>query len=83
MSRKDPLKTYAELKEEVAQTKTERDRAEGALERALKDLATEFDVSSVKIAKKLLDELTRKAERQEAAFAAALEEFEKDNEDVG
>lgn len=67
---------FTELKKSVDRLRTERDRAEGSLEKAFSDLQKGFGVKTVPEAKKLLKKMDKEVDQLERAFQSALAAFE-------
>lgn len=71
------LDEYTSLRREVERKQREADRAQGALEQVKKQLKEEFACTSLEEAEKLLRQLERKCEKQEALLDKELAEWKK------
>jgi len=70
------LEKFTKLKADAEQCQQEIDRAKGSLDQLLKRLKSEFGVSSIEAAKKLLAELEIKQAAAENKLDKALKKFE-------
>ena len=77
MPNDDELQRFQSLQKKVERLKTDKSKAEGALEQLKKQLADDFDCDSVEEAEKLIDELEAKQKADEERFQKDLHEFEK------
>jgi hypothetical protein len=68
---------YRKLKLEVEESKSEAERAQGALDQLLARLKEEFDCSNLKEAKRLLDDLESKRDRAQKSFQEAMTNYQK------
>lgn len=71
-------KEYKLLRSQHEAARTERDRAQGQLDAAMKTLREEFDCEDINEAHDLLARLDREAEEAEADYEKAKAAFEKD-----
>lgn len=67
---------YQELKKKALQLKTEKDRAEGALQQIKEDMEKEFGVKNLKQAKALLKKMKADAKKKDREFNRLLNKFE-------
>lgn len=75
------LKKYARLKEDVEAITRDLDREAGRQQQLRKELASEFDCSTVEEARSLLKKKQKKKERSSAAYEEALAAFETQHAD--
>lgn len=68
---------FEELKEAVERTKRKADEARGELNVLMRRLKEEFGCSTIKEAKKKLEELEKKTETAQENFNRLLKEYEK------
>jgi uncharacterized protein YjbJ (UPF0337 family) len=73
----DELERLSHLKTHVDALRRDADKAQGALEKYLGQLKTEFGCESIKAAEALLKKLQHKTERARKKFTRALERFER------
>lgn len=71
-----------DLRKRIEQLKADKAKAEGALERVLEQLKSEFDCDSMEAAEAKLRKLQTKAGEAEAAFAKALTDFKTKHAEV-
>lgn len=71
------IQEFQQLKKNADQLQREADRAEGALQQLKQKLKEEFDCSSVKQAKKMLEELAAEEAKLTEAYGEAKEKFDK------
>lgn len=76
------VERYAELKRRLETVTREADRATGRQEQLLKELKSEFGVSTLKEAKALLAKKKRQLEAERAAFDKEVAALEKEYADV-
>ena len=76
------LEQYQKLKDKVDKLQRESDRAEGALEEVMKELASEFKCDSLSQAEKLATKLRKESDEAEKDYQEALDKFEEKWEDV-
>jgi len=69
-------KEFLRLKEKIARLQRERDRAEGALQRVMKEMREKHRVESLQDAEKHLQKLESKKDEATARFQAASDKFE-------
>lgn len=74
--------TFEKLKRTVSERKSEQDRAQGALDQALKQLKEEFGVDTLAAAREKLKKLQAEETRTTEAFNAELEKFKEKFPDV-
>jgi len=71
----EELKDLVQLKKKVEILKSDRDKAKGALDSALKQLKKEFDCDSLEDAEVLFKKLLRESEEAEKEFQRTYEKF--------
>jgi len=69
-------KDFLQLKEKIARLQKEKDRADGALQRVMKEIREKHGVESLREAEKQLQKLRTKKEKASARFQKASGEFE-------
>jgi predicted nucleic acid-binding Zn-ribbon protein len=70
------LRKFDKLKREVETARQQKDRAEGALQQAMKQLKDEMGCDSLDEARELEKKLSRQVKKAEADFESELEAFE-------
>jgi hypothetical protein len=74
--------TYEKLKRTINERKSDQDRAQGALDIALKQLKEEFGVDNLPDARKKLEKLQKEEQTATAAFNEELAKFKERFPDV-
>jgi len=69
-------KEFLRLKEKIARLQKERDRAEGALQRVMKEFREKYGIEDLQEAEDRLRKLQSKKEKASARFQKASREFE-------
>lgn len=70
------LDQYKRLKEKADKAKSDKARAEGALDEQMKKLMNEFECDSLEDAKKLLEDLQGQEKNAQTLYNNALNDFE-------
>jgi predicted nucleic acid-binding Zn-ribbon protein len=70
------LRKFDKLKRELQTARQQKDRAEGALQQAMKQLKDEMDCDSLDEARELEKKLAKQVKKAEADFESELESFE-------
>lgn len=78
----DTLARIAKLKEEIASTQREADKAQGVLERIHEQLREEFGCESVTDAERLLRKLARDERKAQARLRKRIAAFEEEWSDL-
>jgi len=71
------LRKVADLKSRISEMRRDRDKAQGALDRVMKEILEDYGCRSVKDAKAMLKELTAEEQEASASVDKALKKFEK------
>jgi predicted nucleic acid-binding Zn-ribbon protein len=70
------LRKFERLKKEVESARQQKDRAEGALQQAMKQLKDEMGCDSLDEARELEKKLSKQVKKAETDFESELESFE-------
>lgn len=72
----DNVRRYQQLNKELAELKTERDKADGELARIRKDLKKSFNVDSLEAAEELLKDMESESAALDRKLSKAIDDFE-------